>query len=75
MMERNDKKASGFTTQIIHNEYQAPAGFAAFTVPIHHASTVLFDNVAAMRARTWLENLRTPMGCMEHQQASFWKRD
>ncbi|MBC3860774.1 cystathionine beta-lyase [Undibacterium jejuense] len=54
-MECNGKKASGFNTQIIHDEYQAPAGFAAFTVPIHHASTVLFDNVAAMRARTWLE--------------------
>lgn len=30
-----------------------PAGFSAFPTAIHHASTVLFDNVAAMRSRNW----------------------
>ncbi|PUA18546.1 cystathionine beta-lyase [Glaciimonas sp. PCH181] len=42
-------------TSLIHSEYSAPAGFGAFTVPIHHASTVLFKDVASMRARNWLD--------------------
>ena len=40
-------------TRLIHSPYKAPAGFAAFPSAIHHASTVLFDNVQAMRARSW----------------------
>ena len=40
-------------TALIHSDYQPPAGFGAFPVPIHHASTVLFENVAAMRAGDW----------------------
>ncbi|SFA69146.1 cystathionine beta-lyase [Collimonas sp. OK607] len=42
-------------TALMHSEYSAPAGFDAFPVAIHHASTVLFKNVAAMRARDWQE--------------------
>lgn len=40
-------------TRLIHSDYTAPSGFAAFPAAIHHASTVLFKNVAAMRARSW----------------------
>lgn len=40
-------------TRIIHSDYRAPAGFEAFPVAIHHASTVLFKNVAAMREHDW----------------------
>jgi cysteine-S-conjugate beta-lyase len=40
-------------TALIHADYTPPAGFAAFPTPIHHASTVLFENVAAMRASGW----------------------
>lgn len=40
-------------TRLIHNEYKAPDGFAAFPLAIHHASTVLFDSVAALRSRNW----------------------
>lgn len=40
-------------TILIHTDYTAPAGFGAFPAPIHHASTVLFKNVAAMRSRNW----------------------
>ncbi|MDP9108084.1 MAG: cystathionine beta-lyase, partial [Pseudomonadota bacterium] len=43
----------GLGTLLSHSRYQAPAPFAAFPVPICHASTVLFDNVAAMRSRSW----------------------
>jgi cysteine-S-conjugate beta-lyase len=46
-----DKKSP--QTELIHHGYVPPEGFAAFPVPIHHASTVLFKNVAAMRSRNW----------------------
>lgn len=42
-------------TRLSHSNYQAPEGFDAFPVGIHHASTVLFKDVAAMRARSWQE--------------------
>lgn len=40
-------------TDLIHHPYQPPAGFAAPQPAVHKASTVLFANVAAMRARDW----------------------
>lgn len=40
-------------TGLIHSDYVAPEGFAAFPTAVHHASTVLFSNVAAMRSRNW----------------------
>ncbi|MDE2605047.1 MAG: PLP-dependent transferase [Burkholderiales bacterium] len=40
-------------TELIHHPYQPPAGFAAPQPGIFKASTVLFPNVAAMRARDW----------------------
>lgn len=40
-------------TTIVHTDYTAPGGFAAYPPPIHHASTVLFENVAAMRSGEW----------------------
>ncbi|MBA5640176.1 cystathionine beta-lyase [Duganella sp. LX20W] len=42
-------------TALVHTDYQAPPGFAAFPSAIHHASTVLFKNVAAMRSGDWKE--------------------
>ena len=42
-------------TALVHSDYQAPQGFAAFPGAIHHASTVLFKNVAAMRSGQWKE--------------------
>ncbi|WP_332877943.1 cystathionine beta-lyase [Massilia sp. S19_KUP03_FR1] len=40
-------------TRLIHSSYTAPGGFAAFPTAIHHASTVLFKDVAAMRSGDW----------------------
>ena len=40
-------------TRLIHHDYHAPDGFAAFPTAIHHASTVLFKDVAALRSRNW----------------------
>ena len=46
-----DKKQ--LQTLLTTTDYRAPEGFAAFPTAIHHASTVLFRNVAALRARNW----------------------
>jgi cystathionine beta-lyase len=42
-------------TTLIHTAYTAPEGFDAFPPAIHHASTVLFKDVAAMRSGDWKE--------------------
>ena len=42
-------------TALIHSDYTPPEGFAAFPTAIHHASTVLFKDVAAMRSGEWKE--------------------
>ena len=41
------------TTHLIHHPYQAPVGFAAPQPGVYKASTVLFKDVAALRARDW----------------------
>lgn len=40
-------------TTLVHSGYVAPDGFSAFPTAVHRASTVLFNNVAAMRSRNW----------------------
>jgi cystathionine beta-lyase len=40
-------------TALIHHDYVPPEGFGAYPTAIHHASTVLFDNVAALRSGDW----------------------
>lgn len=40
-------------TSLIHSDFQAPGGFDAFPPGVHRASTVLFENVAAMRSGQW----------------------
>jgi cystathionine beta-lyase len=40
-------------TTLIHHPYVAPAGFDAVPVAVHKASTVMFPNAAALRARDW----------------------
>ena len=42
-------------TALIHSDYQPPEGFAAYPTAIHHASTILFKDVAAMRSGEWKE--------------------
>lgn len=46
-----DKKPS--STDLIHHPYEAPAGFKAVVPGVHKASTVIFENTAALRARQW----------------------
>ena len=40
-------------TDLIHHPYQPPAGFEAPTPGVFKASTVIFPNTAALRARDW----------------------
>lgn len=52
-MSKSIWKNKAPATALNHPEYQAPAGFNAFPPAIHHASTILFKDVAAMRERSW----------------------
>ena len=40
-------------TTLIHTDYTPPGGFDAYPPAIHRASTVLFENVAALRSGDW----------------------
>lgn len=40
-------------TDLIHHPYQPPAGFEAPQVAVHKASTIIFPDVATVRARDW----------------------
>jgi len=40
-------------TGLIHHPYQPPSGFEAPQIGVYKASTVIFRDVAAMRARNW----------------------
>ena len=44
-------------TELIHHPYRPPAGFEAPQPGVFKASTVIFANVAAMRARNWKEKV------------------
>jgi cystathionine beta-lyase len=48
-----DAAMSKPVTDLIHHPYQPPAGFRAPQPGVYKASTVIFPNVAAMRARDW----------------------
>ena len=48
-------RSKSVQTALVHGDYTAPAGFRACTPPIQRASTVLFENVADLRTRGWLD--------------------
>jgi len=50
-----DSSRDAKSTQQIHHGYVPAPGFAAVAPPLHRASTVLFKDVAAMRASHWLD--------------------
>jgi cystathionine beta-lyase len=49
-MSEHDKRHQ-LATRLIHHDYEPPANFGGLNVGIHHASTIAFPTVAAMRAR------------------------
>ncbi|MES2354390.1 MAG: cystathionine beta-lyase [Pseudomonadota bacterium] len=44
-------KKTGEETRLIHSDYAPPEGFSGLSTPVHHASTVLFNDVHAYRNR------------------------
>ena len=49
------KKKPPSSTSLIAHPYRPPAGFGSVQAAVHKASTVLFADTAALRARTWKE--------------------
>ena len=49
------KSTTPTSTDLIHHAYVPPAGFASVLPGIHKASTVLFKDTSALRARQWRE--------------------
>jgi cystathionine beta-lyase len=43
------------STDLIHHAYEPPAGFKSVVPGIHKASTVIFQDTTALRARQWKE--------------------
>jgi cystathionine beta-lyase len=41
------------STRLIHHDYEPPAGFGSMQPGVFKASTVIFPNLAALRARDW----------------------
>lgn len=52
-MTRQDDDERALSTRLIHHAYEPPAGFMAPQPAVHKASTVIFKDVASMRARDW----------------------
>lgn len=48
-------RATDPATSLIHHPYTPPAGFASTQPGVYKASTVIFPNTAALRARNWKE--------------------
>ena len=49
------KKKPPSSTSLIAHRYVPPPGFTSVQPAVHRASTVIFANTAALRARTWKE--------------------
>ncbi|HEX6361849.1 MAG TPA: cystathionine beta-lyase [Albitalea sp.] len=57
MGKRSAPAKTSLPTALIHHPYRPPAGFDAPQPGVHKASTVIFPDVAAMRARNWKEKV------------------
>ena len=53
MSDRSKDQDHKTATRLVHHDYEPPKNFGGLNVAVHHASTVTFPNVAAMRARDW----------------------
>ena len=47
------RRSSQTATALIHHPYEAPAGFTAVPPGVFKASTVIFEDTAALRTREW----------------------
>jgi len=51
--DANAPAPHGLGTRLVHHDYQPPSAFGGLNVGVHHASTIAFPNVAALRSRDW----------------------
>jgi len=52
-MSDKPRRSSQTATELIHHPYEAPAGFASVPPGVFKASTVIFEDTAALRTRDW----------------------
>ncbi len=52
-MSDKPRRPSQTATELIHHPYEAPAGFASVPPGVFKASTVIFEDTAALRTREW----------------------
>src|SRR3989344_3149294 len=52
-MSDQPRRFSQIATDLIHHPYEAPAGFASVPPGVFKASTVIFEDTAALRTREW----------------------
>ena len=52
----NSSSARSLQTRIVHPEDQLTPGFDSFSMPVTRASTVVFPNLATMRALVWSDD-------------------
>jgi cystathionine beta-lyase len=52
----NSSSSRSLQTRIVHPDDQLSPGFDSFSVPVARASTVVFPNLAAMRALVWSDD-------------------
>lgn len=50
-------RSKSLSTSLIHHPYVPPQGFASVPSPVCKGSTVVFPNVAALRARDWKQKV------------------
>lgn len=52
-MSEEQRQAPGQATRLIHHPYRPPGGFEAVQPGVHKASTVVFEDTAALKSRQW----------------------
>lgn len=52
-MSDQPRRPSQTATELIHHPYEAPAGFVSVPPGVFKASTVIFEDTAALRTREW----------------------
>jgi cysteine-S-conjugate beta-lyase len=58
----NSPNARSLQTRIVHPEDQLTPGFDSFSMPVTRASTVVFPNLATMRALVWSDDTQWRYG-------------
>ncbi len=54
--ESHDPAKRGLQTELLHHDDHLTAGWTSFVPPVTRASTVVFPNLAAVRALQWRDD-------------------